>query len=64
MTFDQRSRVLDDRRKGHKGDMPQLVHAWLDLLRTLLEAPSRWITELMDEADAAWDTSDPLLSGD
>jgi len=44
--------------------MPQLVHDWLDFLRTLLEAPSRWITELMDEAEAAWDTSDPLLSGD
>ncbi|MEJ7585527.1 MAG: hypothetical protein WKF43_15940 [Acidimicrobiales bacterium] len=44
--------------------MPKLATALLVLLVSWIEAPSRWITNLMDEADAAWDLSDPLLSGD
>lgn len=44
--------------------MAHLVQALGSFIGWWVGVPARWLTELMDDADAVWDLTDPLLSGD
>jgi len=44
--------------------MTNILQAVVSFIGRWVEGPSRWLTDLMDDADSIWDVSDPLLSGD